>query len=169
MNLLKFSKDFQLRALRTVRLVRMFEDKDLAFRPAEGSMSTAELIQHICGSHNFTRGLLIEDTVSVELFKKECDVSTVDAAWKSLSLAIHAVVKAAKNVSPAKWAELVEPFGPEFRMSRGDLAYMVIEHEVHHCGQLHVYLRMTGKVPPMLYEPVDESILAPPPQPEKKD
>ena len=155
----EFLDDYTVRALRTLRLVKLFSNEDLKLRPAEGSMTTAEQINHICASGNFLRGVLSEITISNDWFMKRYDVSSADAALRSLAGVMAEVQQAAESVSTEMWEEVVSPWGPHFTMTRGRLAYLMVEHEVHHTGSLHVYARMAGKVPPMLYHPVDETIL----------
>ena len=154
-----FENHYVLSALRTIRLVKQLEDKDLDLRPGPGSMSTAEQINHICASSNFIRGLLSEPEVKNEWFMRQYDVSSVDAAAKSLLGAMDEVKAAMKHVTPESWTEEVAPWGPDFKFTRGELAYTMVGHEIHHTGQLHVYARMAGKVPAMLYHPVDEQAL----------
>jgi uncharacterized damage-inducible protein DinB len=44
------------------------------------------------------------------------------------------------------------PFGEKYGpMTRKSLLHMMSEHEVHHRGQLYVYLRMLGVEVPSLY------------------
>ena len=155
----QYIDQFHKQALRTVRIVRLFEDRDLALCPGEGSMSTAGQFQHICGCHNFVRGVLEDKTVTNELFKKPFDVSSVAAAVRSLGAAIGEVQRAARSVTPQMWAERISPFGPDWEMSRGEMCWLMIDHEVHHRGQLTVYARIAGKTPGMLYSPVDEGVL----------
>jgi uncharacterized damage-inducible protein DinB len=154
-----FEQHYNNTALRTIRLVRQFEDRDLDLRPGPGSMSTAEQIQHICASANFIRGLLSEAEVKNEWFMRQYDVSSVDASVRSLFSALDEVRAAAKLVDPARWHEEVSPWGPDHKFTRDKLALAMLEHEVHHTGQLHVYLRMAGKVAAMLYAPVNEAAL----------
>lgn len=151
----EFGKRFLDTALRTVRLVRIFEDGDMSLRPGPGSMSTAEQINHICASHNFLRGLLEDDQPTPELFSRQYDVSSAAAAARSLGTAIEEVRQALGRVTAARWNEVVEPFGPDWRMSRGELAHVMVDHEIHHRGALHVYARVAGKVPPVLYRPLE--------------
>lgn len=155
----EFLDDYRVRALRTIRLVGLFTDEDMKLRPAEGSMTTAEQVNHICASANFLRGVLSEITISNDWFMKKYDVSSATAALRSLAGVMSEVESAAASVSAEMWEEVVSPWGPHFTMTRGRLAYLMMEHEVHHAGSLHVYARLAGKVPPMLYHPVDESIL----------
>lgn len=152
-----FIADFKLRVLWTARLVREFSDADLALRPAEGSMSTTEQILQICGSSNFLKQVLSSGPVDPTAFRREFDVSTVDKALAAIHQMMGEVEAAAQSMSAEAWTEQIEPFGPEWRMTRGQVAYLMLEHEAHHRGQLTVYLRIAGKTPPVLYHPVDET------------
>ena len=154
-----FLLDFNTNALRTVRLVRTFTDSDLDLRPGEGSMTTAEQINHICACHNFIRGVLEEGNPTTELFHKKYDVSNVNAAIASLGESIGQVQSAVGRVAQSMWEEKISPFGLDWLMPRGKLVYLMIEHEVHHRGQLTVYARVAGHTPVNLYLPVDDTVL----------
>jgi len=49
------------------------------------------------------------------------------------------------------WEEKVAPFGPERSFPRLSLLTMSLEHEIHHRGQLYVYLRMLDCPVPELF------------------
>lgn len=131
----------------------------MAIRPGEGSMSTAEQINHICAANNFLRGLLEDDQPTVGLFHRQYDVSSAAAAIRSLGTAIEEVRRAADRVTGERWAEVTDVLGQDWRMARGELAHVMLDHEIHHRGQLHVYARVAGKVPPVLYAPLDKDEL----------
>ncbi len=152
-----FCDDFMRQALWTARLVKSFNDDDLKVRPGEGSMTASEQIQQICASDNFTKSVLSDEQVAHSAFERQFDVSTVKAALASIKLMISEVTEAAQKATPEFWLEEIEPFGPEWRMTRGQVAYLMIDHDAHHRGQLTVYLRVAGKTPPMLYDPVNEN------------
>lgn len=156
-------RDFEMgylsQTLRTVRMIRAFQDEDLDLRPGPGSMSTAEQINHIAQTHHFLRGLFSEEEVTPKLFDRDFDVSTVAAAVTSLKQVLGEARSALNNMPAGLWEQEVEPFGAEWRMQRSQLALVMLNHETHHAGQLHVYLRVAGKQPPVLYHPVDESVL----------
>lgn len=155
----KLLKRFMLEALRTLRLVRIFTDRDLSIRPAEGSMSTAELIEHIAASQNFTRGLFAEPTPTTELFRRCYDVSSAASAAQAVAGSIKEVRKALEEC-PEEWLEQrIAPFGPDWELSRVELAHLMVDHEIHHRGQLYVYARIAGHQPPVLYAPVSEEVL----------
>jgi len=153
-----YIKDFTRSRLWTARLVRQFTDAELDLRPAEGSLSTREQILQIRQSDNLVVSLLTDLTPNPASMKNPHDVSTISASLTSLKEGLAAVTRAAEQVSPEMLLEEVEPFGPQWRMTRGQLLYLMIDHESHHRGQLTVYLRVAGKVPPVIWEPVDEKV-----------
>lgn len=155
----EFLEDFHTNALRTVRLVRSFADADLDLRPGPGSMSAAEQVSHLCACHNFMRGLLEEENPTKELFQRRYDVSSVAAAVRSLGVSIGEVQRAVAATTDEVWGQQVSPFGPDWIMSRGAMCYTMIEHEVHHRGQLTVYARIAGHTPVTLYLPVSDTVL----------
>jgi uncharacterized damage-inducible protein DinB len=60
------------------------------------------------------------------------------------------VVAKVAALTPEQLSEVVAPFGPEKALSREQLLHAMHEHEIHHRGQLYVYLRMLGaEVPPL--------------------
>lgn len=53
-------------------------------------------------------------------------------------------------LTPKQLEEEVAPFGPDRAMSRRAVLAALHEHEIHHRGQLYVYLRQLGcAVPPL--------------------
>lgn len=154
-----FLDHYEETALRTARLVRLFDDKDMGIRPGGGSMSTSAQIEHILASANFMRGLLAEPQLSPELFQRKFDVKSVADALHGIEQMINEIRQAAAECPTERWEQVVAPWGEQWRWPRGELAWLMIEHEIHHCGQLHVYARVAGKVPPMLYEPVTRQVL----------
>lgn len=152
-----FRDDFKLRFLWTARLVREFADGDLELRPAQGSLTTAEQIHQICTGNNFLKRVIGTGPVDPSAFARAFNVMTVNEALRSLRGVVGEVEQAIEEMPAEAWNEEIEPFGPDWRMTRGQTAYLMLEHESHHRGQLTVYLRMAGKTPPVLYLPVDEN------------
>lgn len=152
-----FVKYFTDHALRTARVVRIFEDDDLNVRPGPGGRTTAELIGHVCILHEQIRSFLEDEKPAADLQPKACDMTTIRNALQALAKSINDVTNAALTIDAKQWDQPIAPMG--IPMPRRQLVYHMIEHEVHHCGELYVYVRMVGKVPPELYVPVDESVL----------
>lgn len=153
-----FIQDFTVRRLWTARLVRLFKDEDLKLSPGPGSPSTAEQINQICQTASFIKSVMTDEVPDMKAYQNQFDMSSMQTVMQALRNTMEEVKQAAKKVTPEFWAEEIEPFGPEWRMSRGAICYLNMEHETHHRGQLTVYLRVAGKTPPMLYETVDEKV-----------
>lgn len=155
----KLRKKLATEFLRTHRLARVFGDTDLRVRPAPESMSCGELLAHIVASRHFLRGVFAETEPSVELFKVPVQTDSA-LALRSVLAETYRSVLAALDGAQDDWLEgMIAPFGPEWQMSRLDMAQLMLEHEIHHRGQLSVYARVAGKVPPDMYAPVTEEVL----------
>jgi uncharacterized damage-inducible protein DinB len=153
-----FLTKFCTEAMRTQRLARVFADAVLALRPGEGSMSTAELLAHIVSSRNFLRGVFSESQPTTELFHVPVDTATVNHCLRELAQSYRAVKAALEACDETILRQRIAPFGPAWEMTRLELAQLMLEHEIHHRGQLSVYARVAGKVPPDMYAPVTEEI-----------
>lgn len=152
-----FVADFTRSRLWTARVVRQFADADLDITPGPGSMPTRDQIRQVCQSDNFLASVMTDAVPTTAKFQRDYDVSTVAACMKSLRTSLDEV-RESITTNTVAWDEEVEPFGPDWRLSRGQLGYLMIDHEAHHRGQLTVYLRVAGKTPVTLYEPVNEQI-----------
>lgn len=155
----EFAKDFERQAYKTARLIRIFDDADMTLRPASGSMSTAEQVNQIISSDNFLKVLAEGESVDRKAFERSFSINTVRDAIMALRQMVVEVTTALELCPQETWDEVVEPFGPEYKMSRGQLAYLMLDHESHHRGQLTVYARVAGKVPPLIYDPVGPEVL----------
>ncbi|MGB9691334.1 MAG: DinB family protein [Candidatus Sumerlaeaceae bacterium] len=155
----EFRKKFYVDGLRTQRLAQVFDDSDLAVKPAEGSMTMAELLAHIIASRNFLRGVFAEEAPTTELFKIPLAIESAAALRRELARSWRAVLDALDGAEDVWLAQTISPFGPDWEMSRLEMADLMLEHEIHHRGQLSVYVRVAGKTPPELYTPVTEEVL----------
>jgi uncharacterized damage-inducible protein DinB len=142
----------------TARFVRQFDDKDMDLRPGEGSMPTRDQIKQIRQSDEFVLSLLNDDTPNPGVMKNEFNTDTVASSITALKDGLDKVLEAINGCNPDRLQEKVTPFGPEWEMTRGQWLYLMIDHESHHRGQLVVYLRIAGKTPAVIWEPVNESV-----------
>ena len=153
-----FIQDYTRSRMWTARFVRQLEDKDLDLKPGAGSMAAREQILQICQSDNFVLSLLQDEVPSTAKFERDFDVSSVKACLDSLKTGLEEVKVAARKAAPEIWQQEVEPFGPDWRLTRCQMADLMIDHESHHRGQLVVYLRVAGKTPELLFAPVSEQV-----------
>jgi uncharacterized damage-inducible protein DinB len=125
-----------------------FPEDKYDFKPTPAQRSFAEQIIHAAGANYFFTNLLTGDKTSPEdLMKRDRYKSKADiVAFVKKSFADGATAiktKGDKGLNDL----LVDPFAhQQFRVS--ELANGFIEHSGEHYGQLVVYYRLSGLVPP---------------------
>lgn len=133
------------------KLIAMAEDfpeDKYEFKPKPEQRSFREQLLHACDSNYFFTNpamgqkMPTEEDFSKNKFKTKADV----AAYVKKSFADGAAAIKAKG--DAGMSEAVfDPYGNR-QVRLGDLAYELIEHSGEHYGQLVVYYRVAGIVPP---------------------
>lgn len=117
------------------------------FRPASGVRSHAEQVKHVAGS----AAVLMAWVLGKGLPKGGNDVymhlKTKDEIMATLKKDFQSYTDAMKQMTEAQFAEQVETefFG---KVSRADIVMKLMGHNNRHYGQLVVYLRLNGIVPP---------------------
>ncbi|HUE51582.1 MAG TPA: DinB family protein [Terriglobales bacterium] len=131
------------------RLIAMAEDfpeGKYDFKPTPAQRSFAEQLLHMAGSNylftDVAKGQKPVDDESREHFKTKAAV----VAYVKKSFADGAAVIKAKGDTGMAQMVLAPESGE--RVQLADLAYGLIEHSGEHYGQLVVYYRVAGLVPP---------------------
>jgi uncharacterized damage-inducible protein DinB len=123
-----------------------FPENKYDFKPSPAQRSFAEQLLHMAGSNDlFTdvaKGKKPVDDESREHFKTKAAV----VAYVKKSFAEGAAVIQAKGDTGMAQIVVDSESGQRVRLS--DLAFGVIEHSGEHYGQLVVYYRVAGLVPP---------------------
>jgi len=118
------------------------------WKPAESSMPLGELANHF---------MLAEWGLAEAAFtgKFPSDrpepYKTTEELVAAFDKAHDELVAKVRAMTPEQLAEDVAPFGPDKAMSRQALLNFTLEHEIHHRGQLFVYLRILGVELPSLF------------------
>ena len=133
------------------KLIAMAEDfpeDKYDFKPAPSQRSFAEQLLHAAGANYYFTKLALGDKSKVdenpkrEMYKTKADVvAFVKKSFANGAAAIQA--KGNKGMSEI----VVNPFAPE-QTTIEDFANGIIEHDGEHYGQLVVYYRVSGLVPP---------------------
>jgi len=133
------------------KLIAMAEDfpeDKYDFKPTPAQRSFAEQLLHAAGSNYFLTNLAMgqkppaEEDPKRDQYKTKADiVAFVKKSFADGAAAIKA--KGDKGMSDL----VVDPFAHE-QMRVSDLAYGFVEHCGEHYGQLAVYYRLAGLVPP---------------------
>lgn len=131
----------------TTALMAVAPDDKYDWKPSETAMSLGALMHHLWIAETG----LIEATLNGAFPKERPEPKTNTADLIAAFDQSHeTLIPKVAALTPEQLAEEVAPFGPEKAMSRMALLQATHEHEIHHRGQLYVYLRTLGcAVPPL--------------------
>jgi uncharacterized damage-inducible protein DinB len=151
-----------------VALAEAMPAEKFNFAPKEGSFATVrtfgEQARHIATVNYMCAAAVLKEKSPVEAGPKEEGPEanrTKEQIVQYLKDSFAYAHKAMNSITAGNQLEMVSsPFGPG-QMARGDAASIPTWHSFDHYGQMVVYARMNGVVPPA-------SQPAPPPPPVKK-
>ena len=134
----------------TVRLMATAPSEKFDWKTCDSAMTLGELMNHLY----LAEAGLIQAALTGKFSTaggpeaKSTTEDVVAAFEKSHEEQVAQVA----SLTPDQLLEEVMPFGEKYGpMTRKSLLHMMSEHEVHHRGQLYVYLRMLGVEVPSLY------------------
>jgi uncharacterized damage-inducible protein DinB len=135
-------------ARKLIAMAEDFPEDKYDFKPTPAQRTFAEGLLHVSNANYFFTNLArgekppAEEDPKREQYKTKADVvAFVKKAYADGAAAIKA--KGDKGMSDL----VVDPFSHQ-KMRISDLAYGFIEHSGEHYGQLVVYYRLSGLVPP---------------------
>jgi uncharacterized damage-inducible protein DinB len=144
-----FLKVMENRFQGTRKMIAAVPSEKLDFRPTADMRSARELALHLMGNYSFLLAGMAENNWSLEAFKTNGEHLTTNDLVSNFD-ALYKTVKEKLRSFPDEAFELrVKPFGVEQKIST--IVQGVAEHEIHHRGQLTVYLRLMGIKPPEPY------------------
>lgn len=133
----------------SVSIMKSAPNDKYDWKPADSAMPLGELMNHL-----YIAESLFIDSAMTGGFKPENlpkainDTDELIAAFDQLHQ--EGVAKIAA-LTPEQMGETIAPFGPEKAMPRSFLMNVMLEHEIHHRGQLYTYLRILGCECPALF------------------
>ncbi len=150
-----YADGLEREAATTLKVMRAFPAEHAAFQPHPRSTSAMKLF------HTFA----VEQGVALMCVNGALDLANAFSAPPPASLGsaidafertVAAVVAAARKAPAARWAQ-PQPFftGPKQmgQVPGGMIAEMMLWDQIHHRGQVSVYLRMVGGKVPSIYGP----------------
>lgn len=150
-----YADHLEREAATTAKIMRAFPAEHVAFQPHPRSTSALNLF------HTFA----VEQGVALMCVNGALDLAnafsapppaSLDLATGAFERTVAAVVAAARKAPAARWAQ-AQPFftGPKQmgQVPGGVIAEMMLWDQIHHRGQLSVYLRMVGGKVPSIYGP----------------
>jgi uncharacterized damage-inducible protein DinB len=144
----------------TVRAIRVFDDKDLDFRPRPGTRTPRELIFHMYTQEKSVAEASKEGRFTVEAANRSNPEDPAAAAHVRALVTVEDVRKYAESCHQVAQSifrglsddELARPLESPFGTFPPARYFQFAQDEHwHHRGQLYTYLRLLGKEPPMLY------------------
>ena len=141
----------------TRRLVEIAPEADLAWRPSGRSRTVAELMAHLADIPAWTRGIMDEDGHDLARIPRASAVTSVPGALERFDAGAAAGRRALAGRPDddlvADWT-LRRDGRVLFSLPRISMVQvLVLNHLIHHRGQLSVYLRMRGCRMPPIYGP----------------
>ena len=121
--------------------------KKVIFEPE--MMTSRELALHLIGNYTFLEAGLGDENWHPDTFKILGDFATTEALLAKFDGVYSALSQKAGSLKEDTLERRVKPFGAEQKVS--SVIQSIAEHEIHHRGQLYVYLRLMGLKPPAMY------------------
>ncbi len=145
----------------TLKLIKAFPGDHLHFKPHERSGTARNLMMSFLAECELMKKIVngtIHEWSGMEPFNHETLLEYVD----SFELAISETLTVVRNLGEAGAEETTEVFGRS--QKKIDALWMMLFDQVHHRGQLSVYIRLTGGKVPQIYGPSADEPTLPNPQ-----
>lgn len=141
----------------TKRLLERLNDEHLSYKPHPKSMSLGELASHIVELHNWVQKALPFDAFDFHTMYQPLKVSTVTDLIGILDDGLEQNKVTIENLSDNDWQQIWTLKAGDYVIASIPKAaayrYILLNHIVHHRGQLTVYMRMLDIPLPGLYGP----------------
>lgn len=150
MNKTELLKFLRRETATTLRVMRAFPADQGAFRPHERSSDAMLLMKTFVFEMYLTKSYVLGDEPDMSLFQTYAPES-VEAVIADFEKESGECATRLEELDEATLGESVEFAGRLF--GRGEFLHMMICDQVHHRGQLSVYVRMAGGLVPSIYGP----------------
>jgi uncharacterized damage-inducible protein DinB len=138
----------------TEKVLKAFPPEKADLKPAEKSRTAKELASVFVQE----REVMIDGAIrgNVDFAKMPAAPKNFSEVCTRFESEYPSLVSKVKAMPEAEWEALMEfPVGPgqmgKFR--RADILWMALHDQIHHRGQMSVYLRMAGGKVPSIYGP----------------
>jgi uncharacterized damage-inducible protein DinB len=146
-NLNSFLENWRRIHRQTINVIRVAPDEQYDWKTCDSAMTLGGLMNHLWQSEAALAHAVVSGSFPAERPAPLNRTAELIAAFD------HSHDEAVARILPlteAQLAETIAPFGPARALTRRQLLNGMLEHEIHHRGQLYTYLRMLGaNVPPL--------------------
>lgn len=147
-----FIADWTASANGTVQVLESLTDEKLGQAIVEGHSTLGWIGWHLATSPAFFAGIAgLKVRPATDKTAENISAAEIVQAYKTIA---ENIAEAAKSLTDATLSETVNQFGKE--MTKGSILGMLIQHQVHHRGQMTVLLRQAGLPVPAVLGPTKE-------------
>src|SRR5277367_4289354 len=144
---------------RTMRVARTIPDDKVEWRPREGAFSPGDLVRHIAVTNRYTFAENIQGKPSRYTSHGADLANGLDAVLEFAQRLHLETAVIFSELSEDEWNGKVQT-ADGVPITRWKLLRLMLEHEVHHRGELYAYLGLLGVTVPPLYGLTSEELRA---------
>ena len=141
---------FQKEFATTLRVMRAYPGDQMHFAPHERSQPAKRLMATFVFEMYLLRSFIFGEKVDRSVFQ-QYSKETIDELITDFENETKAVIERVQNMTEGDLAKTVEFAGTKFIADR--FALMMLFDQIHHRGQLSVYVRLAGGKVPSIYGP----------------
>ncbi|MCA9429457.1 MAG: DinB family protein [Candidatus Omnitrophica bacterium] len=159
MNLIDpFIQEFEMETANTRKVLERVPEDRFSYRPHEKSYTMCELASHIANSLEWTRETVDKDVFEMDPeqykpFIAESNADLLETFDKNVAMAKEKLATCSNESLLTMWQMKV---GGKVALEMPRMAvlrFFILNHMIHHRGQLDVYLRMNDVPLPQVYGP----------------
>jgi len=147
----QFLETFGMEHKTTLRVLKAVPGDKLSFKPHERNMSAGDLAWHIAYSQYGLAKIVETDTF--EVYQQGETPATIDEIVTGSERWHQQACDVVRNLTPQRLGGTVSLPGGNSMPAAALLWSGVVFHQIHHRGQLSVYIRMMGGKVPSIYGP----------------
>ena len=134
----------------TLKALRAFPTDQSTFKPHERSSDAITLTSTLVFGCDLVLGLILGGTFDPSIFKTYRPES-VAKVTEDFDQKSEKVIRGLEKLPESEWKKTIEFAGNKFVTD--DFLVMLMHDQIHHRGQLTVYIRMAGGKVPSIYGP----------------
>lgn len=152
-----FIKEIEIETKKTKQIIESFKDEHLDYSPHAKSMTVKDLASHVVELHNWIHQAATKDAFDFHVDYQKSQDNTVQEILNTLNNGLDLNKKAIESFTDEDWTK-------NWSLKAGDhviatlprvaaMRYILLNHMIHHRGQLTVYLRLLNLPVPGIYGP----------------
>jgi uncharacterized damage-inducible protein DinB len=153
--------EFDQEAATTRKVLERVTDDKLSFKPHDKSWTMAELATHLANNYEWAKTTFASESFDYSPggvpHKQEEPVGSAKQLMETFDKNLKAAREALLNVTDEQWSQpwsLLANGATVFSMPKiAVYRSFVMNHSIHHRGQMSVYLRLTNIPVPSIYGP----------------